>query len=1237
MGFMSHSEPTSVPDQSHIDRVREALWQRPVSRASVMVGSGFSKGAQKIRLGAADPPTWSELGKEMSKQLFPAEDRENPLELAPDTLLRLAQEFEAAFGRADLHRFLKQQVRNDDFRPGDKHTRLLKLPWRDVFTTNWDTLLERASVIDHAYTVVRNRDEIPLASQPRIVKLHGSFPAQYPLIFTEEDYRTYPVEFAPFVNTVQQAMMETVFFLIGFSGDDPNFLHWSGWVRDNLGASAPKIYLAGYLNLSPHRRRMLEDRNVVPIDLAGHPQAGEWPEHRWHDYATEWILHTLERGRPYDVTDWPSPRSWQYPPISDCLIKPVVEVTSDEPQYEPQVPRQSDSEDLPNLVRRTIEVWSHNRKIYPGWLMVPATAQHRLHWSTRGWEPLILDALPDFAPLQQLNAIRELVWRREILLEPISPQLESAAGKTLELIDCQDRTIDSVADLGVDWGGIREAWRAIALALVTVARHRFDRDLFNQRIEDLSPFLNDDPDVAHRIRHERCLWAIYSLDYEELNGLLKDWQTENCDPVWMMRKAALLAEMAQTDDAEELFEHALSTIRESPDDGRSVARPSREGWALLSVKELRFTVWFSGEDPSYKRWRKLASLKCDALSERRGYIDVLEAKDEYGYEFSQVPAHRAIRLSEVAGLPPVFAALHILRLATDDLLASEPEMASRLVLRISTSGEDSLLQRVLSRTRVAMMSVDLAKTLAEICTGAIKYALPRMLDEGTGTVSRPQRMGVAMEALSQLVLRLKPDTVEATFNKALEYYRNHQVAQESELENPVRNLLKRSWEALPEDRRTARVLDLLSLPIVGIEGFGGKFLQDDHLLPPIRTGDNEGRWQEIANLLVRGLIAGGEARKRESLRLASVALWERLTEAELSQVAQALWSERHTDPDDLPGGTLLFDWVFLLLPAPELGLAEQLFRRKWLAANNTPRENAPSLDDILCQVGFAISGLKDHQQPLESSADEGSYLTEVVKKWSDTPVPPTYPPPFQGSQEHTRRAIHGLSLILTEITIPEDEAIGEKLFEKLQDLNESGTPGFELIPGLAKAMPHRLDELASTMRTGLVSDKAKLASSALQGLRHWLEISSERAAQVEPPPDDLVREIGVIIAARRKASLEKALEVAKWMFDYGSDEHRESIAKLTLDGLGYLAEELGYDKAYDQDSIKAVPRLRRRCAQLVSSMEQHGHKDHPVVKRWLQIIGEDPLPEVRYARSPVLTEQPEDGESMANGPSSHAE
>ena len=506
----------SFPDQSHIDRVRDALWRRTGGGASVMIGAGFSRCARKARPGAYDPPTWAEVTSRISDKLYPQEDAEG---LPPDArkappagnFLGLAQEYEAAFGRSELHGFIRQLIRDEDLEPGEMHRRLLRLPWRDVFTTNWDTLLEKTCrfIAERKYTIVRTRDEFPLGSPPRIVKLHGSLPSHFPLIFTEEDYRTYPAEFAPFVNTAQQAMMETAFCLIGFSGDDPNFLHWSGWVRDNMGDSAPKIYLAGWLDLSNHRRRMFEERGVVPIDLARHPKAAGWPGHLRHRYATEWIMYTLEHGRLYDVTEWPSPSAGlpADSAIPDQLL-PVVRVDSARPKKEPDPLPRPLPDDWLRQTKRVLDVWTHNRKLYPGWLSIPSSVFRLFDWNSDEWEELILRALPDLAPVRRLDAVRELVWRREISLVPISSDLESAAGDALQCIDCQRRTIDGVADMSVRWDDVRVAWRRVALALVTAARHDFNRTSFDQRIEALSIFMDDDPDVAQRIHHERCLWAI---------------------------------------------------------------------------------------------------------------------------------------------------------------------------------------------------------------------------------------------------------------------------------------------------------------------------------------------------------------------------------------------------------------------------------------------------------------------------------------------------------------------------------------------------------------------------------------------------------------------------------------------------------------------------------------------------------------------------------------------------------
>ena len=149
-----------------------------------MVGSGFSRNAEMKAPGALPPPGRAELAKAMRAKLRPETGRGSVprgQESAVDAP-RIAQKYSDEFGRAELHGFLREQVRDDDMEPGNLHRRLLALPWVDAFTTNWDTLLERTRelTITPTYEVVRAVHDLPLAGRPRIVKLHGSLPAQFP-------------------------------------------------------------------------------------------------------------------------------------------------------------------------------------------------------------------------------------------------------------------------------------------------------------------------------------------------------------------------------------------------------------------------------------------------------------------------------------------------------------------------------------------------------------------------------------------------------------------------------------------------------------------------------------------------------------------------------------------------------------------------------------------------------------------------------------------------------------------------------------------------------------------------------------------------------------------------------------------------------------------------------------------------------------------------------------------------
>ena len=1254
-------------DQSHINQVREALWERPYGRASVMVGSGFSRNAAKVQPGAGDPPMWNELAREMARKLYP-EVVNGGTALTHD-VLKLAQEYETGFGRSDLHKFLKQCVRDNDFTPAEAHLRLLKLPWRDVFTTNWDTLLERTAerIAERSYSVIRDMDEIPLLGQPRIVKLHGSFPAHFPLIFTEEDYRIYPRKSAPFVNTVQQAMMETVFCLIGFSGDDPNFLQWSGWVRDNLGDAAPKIYLAGWLDLSVHRRRMLEGRGVVPIDLARHPKAGQWPEMLRHRFATQWILETFERGEPYDLTDWPAPSKRNRQDVPDHL-RPVLENDSNAPVKQPDpIWRREELqiEQVTERVRQVIDVWAQNRGMYPGWLVCPTDREFSR--DTDLWEQNILDVLEHLEKVERLNGIRELMWRREIQLEPITIRLETVARDVLESIDCVKRAVDGLAEPRDDWPAIREAWVEVALTLLTDSRLDCNQTLFEQRLEALSPFEDDNIDVKHRIHHERCLWTIYSLDYGMLNELLDKWQLENCDPAWKLRKAALLTEAGRIDESRLLVQNALQSVRSTQARNPSIANASRESWALVSAMH--------GENRAevFKRWDELAPLNCNAWTEKEiieRAISVSTGRQkapsfELGVIHSEgirisdertrrvIATFRAIRLLEIAGVPPTnnppvgnfslpASVVSGIKLAApDELVATAPDLAIRLVLRFCNYDQDDSLNRVLTRARIAVLSSDSAEVLASVCFGLIEFALPRLKQpDGRIFGAWVEKMRVALEVLSRLVLRTTPNTVERALNVGLECYRISDISGHTLLARPASHLLERSWNALPKDIQANRVLDLLGAPISGMDGFSveaefidpGRLVSDSGMVKA-RTTENHSKFGEVVGFLLRGLRDSNEdTRVRAIMRLLPIAKSGCLADNQSLEIGDALWGSCNPILDGL-SATSMPDWVYFILPHLKREQVEESFRSRWLTSTSASEDNLPYAGMAICQVGLAMNASQDQGLSLALSSEEQKHLTECVLRIADA----LYEGTWHSEGVSLEAIINGVRAVVPRVELTEEFA--EDVFQKVESMtNLQNTSGRErlmaaffdmddlrkafkyaVMPGLLKSLPARFDDIVSKIRVGMASDDELEVYRAMQALDSWLVESADGLLSGLSPPSDLVYEIGVVIATRRKAALTSALGSARRIFNNGTQEHRETVGQLALQGLNYLADELRYERRHPvglqsrRGAGDDVPTLRLLCVQLAAAMAKRGFGCETTVTHWLEISRIDPLPEVRNA------------------------
>ena len=252
--------------EKNLDVIAGRLWD---GHASLFVGAGFSKNAILLP-GAKTPPNWNELGNLFFEKARSHEPSSKEREYA--NVLRLAEEVECVSDRPALCKLIQEAINDDKLEPSSLHKQLLSLPWRDVFTTNYDTLLERAAGElnkqgERFYFTVYNDQEIGIKTPPFIIKLHGDIQSPTSIIITEEDYRKYPSTHQAMISCIQHTIMMETLVLIGFSGNDPNFIQWLGWVKDALRENQRKVYLLTVDDISDSMVKTFEKKHVTVVDL----------------------------------------------------------------------------------------------------------------------------------------------------------------------------------------------------------------------------------------------------------------------------------------------------------------------------------------------------------------------------------------------------------------------------------------------------------------------------------------------------------------------------------------------------------------------------------------------------------------------------------------------------------------------------------------------------------------------------------------------------------------------------------------------------------------------------------------------------------------------------------------------------------------------------------------------------------------------------------------------------------
>jgi hypothetical protein len=558
---MSKEFEADVPDliRPYLNEIAERLW---AERAAVMVGAGFSKNAGN------GFPDWNQLGDlfhQKAHGVKPDPGKEKYL-----NVLRLAEEVQAAIGRPALENLLRSNIPDLNIEPSGLHVELLELPWMDVFTTNYDTLLERASakVVTRRYEPVVNKEDIPYAIKPRIVKLHGSFPSERLFIITEEDYRRYPHDYAPFVNTVQQALLENTFCLIGFSGDDPNFLQWIGWILDNLGKDkTQKIYLVGVFDLSSARLQLLAQRGIIVVDLS----CCDGIEKNDHKKALSRFFDYIRSKKP-DALDWP---------------------------YNPKTRHPAHGADRIEEVQKIIDEWRRQRQAYPGWLTLPHGNRENLWMFTDAW----VNYLPDTEkspPGLDIQYAFELIWRLERCLLPVFNNIAEFCEKLLEKYwpfqnenppaNCQIHPgEEKFQDL--PWNDLRQAWLAIAVSMLRFYREEGYLDKWKEaeiRLKTLSDHLS--AEQREFLNYEGFLFSLFTLDLPNAKQRLENWRPNEAQPYWMAKRAAAHAEIGLLNEMDDQIRLSLVETRKKSNSSTNLPRclsVSNEAYQMVILRYIR--------------------------------------------------------------------------------------------------------------------------------------------------------------------------------------------------------------------------------------------------------------------------------------------------------------------------------------------------------------------------------------------------------------------------------------------------------------------------------------------------------------------------------------------------------------------------------------------------------------------------------------------------------------------------
>lgn len=181
------------------------------NRLVLFIGSGFSK--------ECGFPDWKNLAKPIAKELnYPLDDN-------TDYSL-VFQYYQDKYDNCNKLNALLKNTFSIAPKHLENHNLLAALPVAEIWTTNYDTSIERhfedcGRIID----VKRNIHDLTIKASKAdcsLYKMHGDVSVSTECVLTKDDYENYFHTHEPFTNVLKHTLMEKTVLFIGYSLNDPD-------------------------------------------------------------------------------------------------------------------------------------------------------------------------------------------------------------------------------------------------------------------------------------------------------------------------------------------------------------------------------------------------------------------------------------------------------------------------------------------------------------------------------------------------------------------------------------------------------------------------------------------------------------------------------------------------------------------------------------------------------------------------------------------------------------------------------------------------------------------------------------------------------------------------------------------------------------------------------------------------------------------------------------------------------